>query len=92
LEDVVVKGQNITFGSLKLPAVQKRRFVELVLLELNQGMQEEWDAARHILNVVAVFFGELGGMGFEPSFCLMLGNIRQDSLKNCVDIPGSFLH
>lgn len=92
IEDVVVKGENILFDRLKFLATQKGVFLELVpLLELRQGTKEEWNAARHILDKVAVLFREVGGMVFEPSICLDLGNIRQDGVIKCVDVPGSFL-
>jgi len=91
-EDFVVESENIVFDCSKFLATQKGVFLELVpLLELRQGTKQEWNAARHILDEGAVPFGEVGGMIFEPSISLNLGNIRQDSLIKCVDVPRSFL-
>ena len=76
-DDFVVKGKYIFFDSSKFLATQKGVFFELVpLLELRQGTKQEWNAARHILDEVAVLVGEVGGMVFEPSICFNLGNIR----------------
>lgn len=90
MDDFLVKAVDIAADELKLLEISKGVFVEPFVLELRQGTKEERNVACHVLDTVAVFLGEPGGVAFEPGVCLVLGNVRQDTRKS-VDVPGSFL-